>query len=212
MKIVACGTEARNRRRAEPRPKSLQNDVAMSIVLVGYRGSGKTTLGRLLAGRLRMPFIDLDETVVNRAGMTIKQIFDRGGEAMFRRFESAALVEILAQPGHVLSLGGGAILATENRGALLRSGHHVVYLRANPAELHRRIMGDPATAANRPNLTGLGGGIAEIESLLARRDPLYREVMSCEVDVTEKTPSQLLDDCERLVEKSRAGKVAGNEN
>ena len=143
----------------------------MSIVLIGYRGSGKTTVGRALAGRLGSGFVDTDEWVVRRAGRSIRDIFADQGEGAFRDLESAVVREAAVLHGHVVALGGGALGREENRMALREKGHKVVYLRCEPEELLRRIRSDPATAANRPNLTHLAGGIEEIRALLAVREP-----------------------------------------
>jgi shikimate kinase len=175
----------------------------MGIVLIGYRGSGKTTVGCLLAQLLGWPVVDLDERIVSRAGMTSKRIFELHGEADFRQRETAALIEVLPVVDHVISLGGGAVLASENRSAIKTSGHRVFYLSADPEELHRRITSDPATAANRPNLTGLAGSVEEITMLLDRRDPLYREVMTAEVQVADKTAHAVAIECKLLDEEYR---------
>jgi shikimate kinase len=172
----------------------------MSIILIGYRGSGKTTVGRLLAERLKWPFVDADERIVAAAGQSIKEIFETGGEARFRELESAALQEIVTLKNHVLSLGGGAILAQQNRDSIAGSGHTIVYLHADPAELHRRIHADTATAANRPALTKLGGGIDEIRSVLAAREPIYRQVMTAEIDVTRKSPKDVVEEIVKRVD------------
>jgi shikimate kinase len=164
----------------------------MSIVLIGYRGSGKTTVGRLLAERLGWPFVDCDERITATAGKTIREIFEAGGEERFRELECQAVAEISQLGNHVLSLGGGAILRSENRDVIARGRHKVVYLRATPEELHRRIHADTATAVNRPALTKLGGGIEEIRSVLAAREPIYRQVMTAEVDVTQRTPEEVV--------------------
>lgn len=165
----------------------------MTIVLIGYRGSGKTTVGRLLAARLGWDFVDNDQRITASAGRSIRQIFDLGGEEAFRELESRAILEIAPLQDHVLSLGGGALLREENRRAITGAGHTIIYLRADPAELHRRIHSDTATAINRPALTKLGGGLEEIRSVLAAREPIYRKVMTAELDVTAKTPGQVVD-------------------
>jgi shikimate kinase len=159
----------------------------MSIILIGYRGSGKTTLGRRLADELRWPFVDLDERIVEAAGRTIKQIFEESGESAFRELESQHLAEVVVLKDHVISLGGGAILAEKNRRLVVGSGHPVVYLKAEPEELHRRIVADPATAAQRPGLTYLGGSVEEVRALLARREALYQEVKTVELDAAGST-------------------------
>lgn len=155
----------------------------MGVVLLGYRGSGKTSVGRGVAGRMGLTFIDLDAAVIERAGHSIRDIFQSAGEDGFRDLESAELVRAIDREA-VISTGGGVILREANRDALIASPHARIYLRCEPAELHRRIHADPATAANRPALTHLGGGIEEIEALLAMREPLYRRVMTAELDVT----------------------------
>jgi shikimate kinase len=158
----------------------------MGIVLVGYRGSGKTTVGRRLADRLGLGFVDLDDRIVAAAGKTIRAIFAEKGESAFRDLESRALAEALAESAgqSVVSLGGGAIERAENRRVLRDSGRRVVYLRCEVEELLRRISADPQTTLSRPNLTALGGGREEIAALLARREPWYREVADGEIDVT----------------------------
>ena len=160
----------------------------MSVFLIGYRGSGKSTVGRRLADRLWQTFLDSDELIVKQAGMTIKDIFETEGEAGFRDRESLVVRELAMLDEHVVALGGGAVLREENRKAIHDGGHKVIYLRCEPDELHRRIQADPATAANRPALSALGGGIEEIKSKLAEREPIYRATMSAELDVTNLSP------------------------
>src|SRR6187455_560447 len=133
----------------------------MSIVLVGYRGSGKTTIGRRLADRLWQPFVDTDEMVVAKAGKSIKAIFEEDGEPRFRELEAQAVREVCQLKENVISLGGGAILRDDNRSAIKASGHKVIYLRCEAPELHKRINADPQTAESRPSLTHLGGSIEE---------------------------------------------------
>jgi shikimate kinase len=156
----------------------------MGIVLIGYRGSGKTSVGRKLADRLWQDFVDTDELVVRRAGKTIKDIFEQDGEPAFRDHESAVVAEVAKLGDAVISLGGGAILREANRTALKAAGHKIIYLKCDPKVLHDRIHADLDTAANRPALTALGGTLAEIEQVLATREPLYRDTMTAELDVT----------------------------
>ena len=162
----------------------------MSIVLVGYRGCGKTTAGKKLADRLWQPFVDTDELIVRKAGTSIREIFEERGEAGFRDLESEVIREIALLQEQVIALGGGAILREENRKALKEAGHKIIYMKCEPAELLKRINADPQTTATRPNLTGLGGGIEEIEKGLAEREPLYRQAMTAELDVTHLTPEE----------------------
>jgi shikimate kinase len=159
----------------------------MSVVLIGYRGSGKSTVGKRLADRLWQTFVDTDDLIVRKAGKSIREIFEQQGEAAFRDLESTIVRDTLMLQEHVISLGGGALLREENRAALKASGHKVVYLKCAPEELYRRISEDPDTAADRPNLTA-DGGLEEVKNLLAAREPTYRAAMSAELDVTHLSP------------------------
>jgi shikimate kinase len=145
-----------------------------NIILVGYRGSGKTTVGRLLAERLGRPFADADDLIEAGAGMSIADIFVAEGEVGFRDREAAALADLCARTGWVIATGGGAVLRDANR-RLLKSSGFVVWLTASPDTLWARLQTDPTTAARRPNLTAAGGR-AEVEALAAARAPIYREV------------------------------------
>ena len=159
----------------------------MSVVLIGYRGSGKTTIGKRLADQLWQPFVDTDELIVRKAGKSIREIFDQQGEAAFRDLESQVVRDALLLQEQVISLGGGALLREENRAALKASGHRVIYLKCDPEQLFQRITADPETDASRPNLTA-AGGLEEVRSLMAAREPTYRAAMSAELDVTHLSP------------------------
>src|SRR5262245_38725999 len=99
----------------------------MSVVLIGYRGRGKSTVGRKLADRLWQTFIDTDDLVTKAAGKSVKQIFEKDGEEKFRELEIAAVREACAKSDHVIALGGGAVMKQENRDLLKRAGHKIVY-------------------------------------------------------------------------------------
>src|SRR5258706_1675062 len=162
----------------------------MSIVLIGYRGSGKTTIGQKLADRLWQELIDTDKLIVKKAGKSIKEIFEQDGEPRFRDLEAEVVKEVVQLQEVVISLGGGAVLREENRRAIKDAGHKVIYLKCEPEELHRRIEADAATSLTRPNL--VGGGIEEIEQLLAQREPIYRSLMTGELDVTNLSPEEAM--------------------
>ena len=170
----------------------------MSAILVGYRGSGKTSVGRKLADRLWQSFVDTDEMIVKAAGKSIKEIFEQYGEAHFRDLEADAVKQACTLQDHIISLGGGAVLRDENRALIKASGFKVVYLRCEPAVLHQRIQSDPQTLAARPNLTTLGG-VEEIRKLLADREPFYRQVMTSELDVTNLSIDEALVYVTRLI-------------
>ncbi|MDR3198839.1 MAG: shikimate kinase [Planctomycetaceae bacterium] len=147
-----------------------------SLILIGYRGTGKTTIARKLGERLQIPVIDSDWEIERRSGKSIADIFAQDGEKIFRDWEESAIVEILQQNhlnSFVLATGGGVILRPETRYRLKNAGH-VVWLTAKPETILRRIQGDPASATMRPNLTSLAR-LDEIVNLLEKRNPLYAE-------------------------------------
>ena len=141
----------------------------MSISLVGLPGSGKTTVGRQLARRLRLPFVDSDHAIESRIGCSIREFFDREGEERFRDIEEDVLDELSKNADSVLSTGGGAVLRANNRCNLHARGK-VVYLKSTPEELFRRLRHD----VSRP-LLQVSDPLARMRELFAVRDPLYRE-------------------------------------
>jgi shikimate kinase len=159
----------------------------MSIVLIGYRGSGKTTIGKRLADRLWQTFVDVDELIVRKAGRSIRDIFEQEGEESFRTMESEVLREVALLEDHVIATGGGSLMREENRKALKDAGHRIIYLKCDPDLLWQRIQTDPNTSANRPDLTPTGG-VEEIRQKIAEREPVYRQVMHAELDVSNLTP------------------------
>jgi shikimate kinase len=159
------------------------------IILVGYRGTGKTTVGRLLANRLGWNFADNDDLVEAGAGKSIAEIFATEGEPSFRDREAAALAELCARPPHVIATGGGAILRDANRHLLRQSGF-VVWLKASPETVWSRLVTDPATASRRPNLT-LSGGFEEVRALVAARESLYREAADFAIPSDALSPEEV---------------------
>jgi shikimate kinase len=158
----------------------------------------RRSAGRL-ADRLWCEFFDTDEMVVAAAGKSIAAIFAEGGEAAFRDAEADAVARALAHSADVVSLGGGAVLRETNQKLIAASGFSRVYLRCDPDELHRRIHADPATAAARPALTKLGGGIDEIQALLEAREPVYRRLATAELDVTNLSVDEAVVRVSKLV-------------
>ncbi len=138
----------------------------MIVYLVGMPGSGKSTVGRELAGRLGVPFVDLDEEIEREAGAGVPEIFREEGEAAFRALEAAALVKASMQDPAVVACGGGVVLEPANRITLRNTGV-AVYVDVPLEELRRRV--EPAS--DRPLIHQEG----DLERLLASRGPLYRE-------------------------------------
>ena len=157
----------------------------MIVSLIGYRGSGKSTVAPILAERLNLMWVDADDEIERAAGCSIREIFANEGEAGFRTRERDVIVRLLAAGGQVLALGGGAILNPHTRRDLKAAGP-VVWLRADAEELDRRINSDPSTAQRRPDLTAAGGR-EEIDSLLKIRNPLYKDAATLVVDAECRT-------------------------
>jgi len=152
----------------------------VNIYLIGYRGAGKTAVGRCLSAALGRPFCDMDEELVQRCAGTIREFVGRHGWPAFRREEKALLQEIARQSGRVVSTGGGVVLDAENVSAMRRSGR-VVWLRAAAKTLRERLQADAGTPDNRPALSASIPLDEEIRSSLSERIPLYRQAMDFSV-------------------------------
>jgi shikimate kinase len=152
----------------------------VNIYLIGYRGAGKTAVGRCLSAALGQPFCDMDEELFRRCAGTIREFVGRHGWPAFRREEKALLQEIVRQSGRVVSTGGGVVLDAENVSAMRRSGR-VVWLRAAAKTLQERLQADEGTPENRPALSASIPLDEEIQSTLSERTPLYRQAMDFSV-------------------------------
>ncbi|HBT76413.1 MAG TPA: shikimate kinase [Planctomycetaceae bacterium] len=159
------------------------------ITLIGYRGTGKTTLARLLGQRLGLPVFDSDPLIERRAGKSIAAIFAEDGEAHFRDLEATIIAELLDGGPMILSPGGGAVLRASTRNRM-REGSTVVWLTASPEVIDRRINGDATSAARRPSLTTFSP-IEEIRAVLEARIPLYRATAHHAVDTDGRTPEEI---------------------
>ncbi len=173
------------------------------LALVGYRGTGKSTVGRLVAERLGLPFVDADRELESRLGRSIASIFAEQGEAAFRDEEARLLRELTQRPGLVLATGGGVILREANRQALRRFGF-VAWLKADPETLTARLGGDPG---GRPALTPLGL-LEEVAALLKSRLPFYREVADVEIETASSTPEKISREVVAAYEHFRVGRAS----
>jgi len=172
---------------SEPRVRDSRGP---GLALVGYRGTGKTTVGKILADRLDLRFLDADLEIEARAGRSIVSIFADSGEPVFRDWEEQTLRELVQRhPGSVLASGGGAVLRPSNRRLLLAFGF-VVWLQAEPAELARRLDADLRAGTERPALTS-AGTVAEIAQVLSTRAPLYQETADVAIDTLDRTPAEI---------------------
>ena len=161
----------------------------MVVTLIGYRGSGKSSVAAGLANHLHFEWIDADAEIETEAGETIREIFAREGEPGFRQRERKVISQ-LKRDRLVLAAGGGAVLNADSRREM-RSAGPVVWLKAGVDVLFGRIYADPATAARRPNLAG--GGKEEIARLLTDREPLYRACATIEVETDQLAISEIVD-------------------
>ncbi|MBX9788361.1 MAG: shikimate kinase [Pirellulales bacterium] len=161
----------------------------MNLVLIGYRGTGKSTVARRVALALDWDWIDTDVELELRAGRTIAAIFADEGEPAFRDLESQVLADLAARDRTVIAAGGGVVLRPDNR-AVLRTLGRVAWLRADADTIAQRLAADETTRDRRPNLT-VAGGREEIEQLLAVREPLYAECADVTVETSGGTPDEI---------------------
>lgn len=173
------------------------------IVLIGYRATGKSTVGRIVANRLDRPFVDCDAEIEKRSGSTIDRLFAAEGESTFRDWEERTLRELCEEsPGAILATGGGSILRECNRQLLSRFGT-VIWLAA-PAEIlteRLRIDRNP-----RPALTD-AGLLDEVSNVLQAREPLYRETSHWIVDASNPEPELVADEVvRRWLERAGEGR------
>ena len=169
----------------------------MVITLIGYRGSGKSTVAAPLAARLAWDWIDADIEIERRAGCTIREMFDTQGESYFRDLEQRTLRDLLRQKNLVIAAGGGAVM-NENTRCDMQSAGPVVWLQAGVDTLSDRIHADEATAGRRPNLTQAGGR-QEIEQLLIEREPFYRRTATLSVVTDELSVEQIVQEIFRSI-------------
>jgi len=154
----------------------------MNLVLIGYRCTGKSTVGSRLAARLKMRFVDTDALIEERRGASISEIVKDHGWDDFRALEKQVIAEISADDDLVIALGGGAVLDPQNVMAMKRNGL-LVWLKADSKTLLRRMSEDSRTFSQRPTLTGKGAA-EEIEEVIATREPFYQRASEVCLDTS----------------------------
>ncbi|MDJ0814692.1 MAG: shikimate kinase [Desulfobacterales bacterium] len=175
-----------------------------NIFLIGYRCTGKSSVGKRLADKLDRPFVDTDDLLVVEAGISIKEIVAKNGWEVFRSMESAIMKRVCTPDRRVVATGGGVILDPENVNRMKKSGRSI-WLQATSETIKNRMIRDSDTDVSRPALT-LKGSIAEIEESLIERNPLYQKVADicvetdaheieeiCDTIITILSRSQLID-------------------
>jgi shikimate kinase len=160
----------------------------MNIVLIGYRGTGKSAVGALLSQRLSMPCIGMDARIVEKAGISIPEIVDRYGWPGFRDMETHLARELAALDGVIVDTGGGIIERSENVAALEKNAL-MVWLKATVETIVSRIQGD----TQRPSLTTGKTFTEEVAEVLEARTPKYAGAARCQIDTDALTPEQIVE-------------------
>lgn len=164
----------------------------MNIVLIGFRGTGKTTVGRALSKKLNRPLIDTDTLICDQMQQTIPEIFSTLGEKRFREIESKVIQNIQPKEDSIISCGGGAVLDSKNINHLKKNGF-LVLLTAKAESIEQRTKKND----DRPPLTDKTP-LEEIRFLLQIRDPIYKEAADLIIDTENKTPDELIQQLEKL--------------
>ncbi len=170
------------------------NPALGNLVLVGFMGTGKSAVGRILAARMGRTFVDMDATIETRTGKTISTIFAADGEPYFRTLERALASELATQTGLVIASGGGLVLNPQNIRELSRTGT-VICLTATPEAILARLAG----AQNQPLLAGTERE-RRVRDLVEQRRPFY-EAIPLQVDTTHLTPDAVADAILHLLDR-----------
>jgi shikimate kinase len=184
----------------------------MNVILMGFRCTGKSTVGRLLAEGQEVPFTDTDELIERQTGRLISRIVAEQGWPAFRAAERAVIREFAGADRGVIALGGGAVCDTENV-EILKTNGVFVWLFARPEAIAGRMTKDAADGTERPSLTGAPSA-DEIRAVMAEREPLYRRLADIVVDTTEITVDRVVEEIrtglrERLPEEERITTTPG---
>jgi len=164
----------------------------MNIVLIGFRGTGKSTVGKLLANRLKRDYVDTDEYIERTTGKTIKDIFEEEREEGFRKTEAETIAKLGKMDNKIIAAGGGVVLKDENV-KNLKSNGFLILLEATPEIIHDRIMQDEKTTQQRPSLTNKNS-FDEIKHLIDKRQPLYENAANYTLNTSYVS-------CEDIVEE-----------
>ena len=186
---------------------NLQQARQPNLVLIGYRATGKTSVGARLAEALDCPFVDLDQVLVREAGRSVADIVAQDGWDEFRRLEKELVARYRDTRGQVLATGGGVVLDPDNVAALRKNGI-LIWLTAEPAAIQARLAQDQPRDANRPSLTG-ADTVQEVEAVLQERAPLYQAAAQMSVDTTHRSVSQVVKLVLAALKSEEARKLGG---
>ena len=162
----------------------------MNIVLIGYRGSGKSTVGKRLASRMQRRFVDTDDLIESKEGQ-ISDIVKSHGWNYFRAMERRMIEEISKEDNLIIALGGGAVLDSDNIANVERNGL-IIWLKADREVLRKRMNQDPRTLASRPTLTGKGT-IEELEEIMDFRNPFYEKAATIQLDTSTLNVEEVVE-------------------
>lgn len=163
----------------------------LNLVLIGYRATGKTSVGRRLAALLSRPFVDLDQVLVEEAGLSIVEIVAQGGWEEFRRREKELVSRYGTRQGLVLATGGGVVLDLDNIRILQKNGI-VIWLTADPATIQGRLIFDRPGEESRPSLTGKDC-VSEVREVLKARQHLYLAAAQIIINTVDQTVEEVTD-------------------
>lgn len=172
-----------------------------NVVLIGYRCTGKTVVGKDLAHKLNLDFVDTDDYIEKEVGCSVSEIVAKYGWDKFRRLEKEVIEIISSMDGKVIAAGGGAVLDDQNVKNLRKNGI-VVLLEAKPQVILDRMASDKKTGMQRPGLTGKSP-YEEIEEVLRVRQPLYEKAMDFYVDTTSKNIESVVDEIVKRLRNQR---------
>ncbi len=178
----------------------------MNVILLGYRGSGKTTAGQSLADQLDMSFVDIDTEICRQfGGRTVAEIWETDGEPKYRQVEVEVTEKACSGDNQVIALGGGTIMQPGAKAAVLQDSDTVrIYLKAQPAELDHRINSDQRNVGLRPSLGQFKDSLEEVTHMLGLREPTYLEAADEVIEVDALDPEQVVNELLRIVKKRNA--------
>ena len=171
----------------------------MLLVLIGYRCSGKTSVGQCVASILKWQFIDSDAVIEERTGKSIEEIVGTDGWSAFRKEEEKAIKRFASLDKTVLATGGGTILNPANRELLIKHGI-LIWLQADITTIKNRMSRDGKTASQRPGLTDMGS-MEEIEAVLLERTPYYQNAAAYVIDTSKKSIYEIADEIVTLIKQ-----------